>query len=123
MCMKKVPTTTSSTIKVIPRKYASNVSLKLRDRITNVTETLTTTLSIDRNFLSVTFQTSEGFLVEEHQYDFWLLDSDDDNRVIYRDTIFCTNQEIDQDENEVFDINKDVYVSHNTGDNDYIVID
>lgn len=123
MCMKKVKPTTSSTIKVIPRKYASNVSLKLRDRITNVTETLTTTLSTDRNFLSVTFQTSEDFLVEEHQYDFWLLDSDDDNRVIYRDTIFCTNQEIDQDENEVFDINKGVYVSHNTGDNDYILID
>jgi len=123
MCMKKVPPTTSSTIKVIPRKYASNVSLKLRDRITNVTETLTTTLSKDRNFLSVTFQTSEDFLVEEHQYDFWLLDSDDDNRVIYRDTIFCTNQEVDQDENEVFDINKDVYVSHDTGDNDYILID
>lgn len=120
--MKKVPPTTSSTIKVIPREYATNVALKLRDRITNVTKTLGTTLSIDRNFLSVNFQTPQGFLVEQHQYDFWLLNANN-NRVIYRDTIFCTDQQVNQNANEVFDINEGVYVSHDTGDNDYIVID
>ena len=124
MDMKKVLPTGSSIIKIIPRKYATNVTFKLRDRLTNMTDTLPgLTPQVDENFLAVTFEATAGFLVDGHQYDFWLLDDDDDNAVIYRDTILCSSQAIDQDENEVYKINKDVYVTHNTGDNDYIVID
>lgn len=123
MSMKKVAPIGSSTIKIIPRKYATNVTFYLRDRLTNMIDTLTTSLGTDQNFMTVTFESSVGFLVDGHQYDFWLTDSDDDEAVIYRDTILCSGQTIDQDENEVYRINKDVYVSHNTGDNDYIVID
>ncbi len=123
MYMKKVAPTGSSTVKIIPRKYASNVSFKLRDRLTNMIDTLSTSVAVDQNYLAVTFEATEGFLVDGHQYDFWLLDTDDDDAVIYRDTILCSAQSIDQDENDVYNINKDVYVSHDTGDNDYIVID
>lgn len=73
--------------------------------------------------MTVTFEATDGFLVDGHQYDFWLVDDDDDDKVVYRDTILCSAQDIDQEENEVYNINKDVYVSHNTGDNNYIVID
>ena len=123
MCMKKVKPTGITTIKIIPRKYASNLTFKLRDRLTNMIDTLTTSLGTDQNFMTVTFEATDGFLVDGHQYDFWLVDDDDDDKVVYRDTILCSAQDIDQKENEVYNINKDVYVSHNTGDNNYIVID
>lgn len=121
--MKKVKPTGISTIKIIPRKYALNLTFKLRDRLTDMIDTLTTSLGTDQNFMTVTFEATDGFLVDGHQYDFWLVDDDDDDKVVYRDTILCSAQDIDQEENEVYNINKDVYESHNTGDNSYIVID
>ena len=124
MDMKKVLPTGTTIIKIIPSKYATNVTFKLRDRLTNITDTISSvTTLVDENFLRVEFEASAGFLVDGHQYDFWLLDDDNENAVIYRDAILCSNQSIDQDENEVYNINKDVYVTHSTGDNDYIVID
>ena len=120
--MKKVKPTGITIIKIIPREYVESVTLFLRDRLTNTIKKFEVEIGTDQNFMTVQFD-AEGFLVEGHQYDFWLEDYDEDGKVIYRDTILCSAQKINQNENQVYEINKDVYVSQNTGDNNYIVID
>lgn len=120
--MKKVKPGDESTIKIIPREYVETVTLFLRDRLTNTTKKFGVEIGTDQNFMTLTFAPEE-FLVDGHQYDFWLTNYNETEKVIYRDTILCSAQEISQRKNVVYNINKDVYESHNTGDNSYIVID
>ena len=51
----------------------------------------------------------------------WQVDSNQESRV-YKDRIFCTNQDIDQDDFDMYTINKDQFVTNNSYDNEYIVI-
>lgn len=41
---------------------------------------------------------------------------------VYKDKIFCTNQSIDQIENQTYSINEGVYTENQTENNDYIVL-
>jgi hypothetical protein len=58
-------------------------------------------------------------LTEGRFYDMKVLVS---GNVIYRDKIFCTDQDIDQDTNDYYSVNKDVYISEDSFDNDYIIL-
>lgn len=114
----KVLTTSSSdqTLKIIPRTYATNVTVKLKDDSTNIETSYSSATTTDKNYLVITdtFTLKEGRI-----YDMQVLDGTD---VIYKDKIFCTDQSINQTTNAYYNPNKDVYTTNDTYDNDYIYV-
>lgn len=115
--MKVLTTSTDpQTLSVIPRSYPTSVTLKLRDDSKNTTSTYTVATSNVEGYLTL----SNAFtLVEGRFYDLTILDGLD---VIYKDKIFCSDQDIDQDLNDYYSVNKDVYVSEDSRDNEFIII-
>ncbi len=114
-CMK-ILTTTSGSIKFIPRETSSpSISLKLTNK-----NTRTSTISNNVNFITdggyITIYGGIPTLVENTNYSMEVTNSSGD--VIYRDTIFCTNQ-TDFDK---FDVHKDEYITEDTFDNEFIVL-
>ncbi len=130
-------------LSVIPREYAGEFSMSIRDDSTNVITyydiTSTTTSGDYLNFNN----TFNPVLVENHFYDlrlyadynfwntnyllwendnlFWNVDRTTDV-TFFRDRIFCTDQEIDQIEDQYYDLNKGQYTTYNGYDNTYLVI-
>ena len=107
--------TVAQTIKIIPRSYASNVSMILRDDSTNTEVSYSVATTTDRNYLVLSQSLS---LTEGRFYDLTIKEG---SEVIYKDKVFCTDQTIDQDTNDYYSINKDQYVTQSS-DNDYILI-
>lgn len=107
--------TVAQTIKIIPRSYASNVSMILRDDSTNTEVSYSVATTTDRNYLVLSQSLS---LTEGRFYDLTVKEG---SEVIYKDKVFCTDQTIDQDTNDYYSINKDQYVTQSS-DNDYILI-
>tara|TARA_R100000935_G_scaffold9319_1_gene19136 strand:+ start:944 stop:1375 length:432 start_codon:yes stop_codon:yes gene_type:complete len=126
---------TAQTFNVIPRKYESEFTLSVTDDSTNITVLYDiTSATTNVNFLTFT-QVFNPILVEGHFYDirfftdfnfwntnyqlwendnsFWNIDRTTDV-TLYRDRIFCTDQEIDQKEDEYYNLNKDVYKTFNS---------
>lgn len=136
-------TTEKQKIRVIPRNYPDRIVVTIRNEETNETTEIGSFLDgyayytrvIDDSgiyeendcMLDVVYLYDKGYmvirdifnLVENTYYNLTITDGID---VIYRDKIFCTNQTIDQDTNDYYSVNKDVYVSENSYDNDYIII-
>ncbi len=136
-------TVSGQNFKVIPRIYASEFSMSITDDSTNVTVYYDiTTATTNVNYLTFT-QAFNPVLVEGHFYDirfytdynfwntnyqlwendnsFWNVDRTTD-ATIYRDRIFCTDQEVDQKEDQYYDLNLNVYKTFNaTNDNQYKV--
>ena len=123
--MKKLtPASGTKTIKIIPRDYVGNLSMKLRDRSKNTTISVdTTTVTTDGNYTQIEWShdTTPLYLVEGRQYDLSVIDEGDN--VVYRDSIFVTSQTIDQEQDVTYDINKDEYVTHTTGGNDFVILE
>lgn len=117
----KVLTTSSSsqTIKVIPREYVSNATLTIRDDQTNATVnySITPTTSNDELVISNTFSPE---LEEGHFYDMTLTNGS--SEVIYKDKIYCTDQTVDQSTNDYYTINDSEYTTDTSYDDDYIVL-
>ena len=135
--------TLAQAFKVIPRTYVDEFTLSVRDDSTNVTQTYEVTTGVTSgNYLTFS-QAFSPVLVEGHFYDiklysdpnfwntnyslwelyneFWNIDTT--NIVdIFKDRIFCTDQEIDQMDNLYYELNKGQYVTDNSYNNDYIVI-
>jgi len=115
--MKHLTTSTDDqTILFIPREYAVSGTLLLRDDSTNTETSEAVDLGKSGEYMSLTHSFS---LTEGRFYDMKVLVS---GNVIYRDKIFCTDQDIDQDTNDYYSVNKDVYISEDTYDNDYIIL-
>jgi len=114
-------TTESQNIKVIPRVYATSVTLKLRDDSTNNTNTLLVTGSKVGNYISLSsvFDLKEGRFYDLKIYNGQGVVTDLD--IIYRDKIFCTDQSTNQSNNEHYTVNKDVY-KEESGNNDFIIL-
>jgi hypothetical protein len=130
-------------IKVIPRTYPERIVVTIRNEQTNETTEIGSFLDgyayytrvidnlgiYEENdcMLDVVYLYDKGYmiirdifnLVENTYYNLTITDGTD---VIYRDKIFCTNQEIDQDTNSYYSVNKDVYKEETSYDNDYIII-
>ena len=104
-------------IKVIPRNYATSVTLKLRDESKNTIDTYSSVAATNvKGYLTL----SNAFsLVEGRFYELTILDGTD---VIYRDRIFCTDQDVDQATNDYYSVNKNVYTAEDSYDNEFIVI-
>lgn len=115
--MKHLTTSTEAqTIKIIPREYVASATLKLRDDSTNTEVSYSVTPTTDKNYLVI----SNAFnLVEGHFYDLTLLNGVE---VIYKDKVFCSDQTINQSNNDYYTVNKDVYDSETSYDNDYIIL-
>ena len=135
--------TLAQAFKVIPRTYVDEFTLSVRDDSTNVTQTYEVTTGVTSgNYLTFS-QAFSPVLVEGHFYDiklysdpnFWntnyflwelyneIWNIDTTNIVdIFKDRIFCTDQEIDQMDNLYYKINEGQYITDNSYNNDYIVI-
>jgi len=106
----------AQTLKVIPRSYASNVSMILRDDSTNTSTTYTVSTTTDKNYL-VLSQALSPVLVEGGFYDLTLKEG---SSVIYKDKVFCTDQTISS-----YSVNSGEYTmptGNDVYDNDYIII-
>lgn len=138
--MKKLTTSTGEqTIRIIPRVYPDEISLTLRDDSTNeeVSYTIESLqweyINDDWNLADYTWETTKGMyiengylyitnnyaLVENRYYDLEIVSA---GEVIYKDKVFCTNQDTDQNTNNYYSVNDGVYVTQNSYDNDYIII-
>ena len=112
-------TTSSSaqTLKIIPRSYASSVSMILRDDSTNTSTTYTSiSTSTYKNYLVIS-QALNPVLVEGRFYDLTVKEG---SNIIYKDKIFCTDQTISD-----YSVNSGEYTiptGDDKFDNDYIII-
>ena len=135
----KVLTTSSNPqqLEIIPRSYPSVITVKLRNEITNE---VTTIPSVSTTTLKGYLRFSTSYTLEEsYFYELTILDG---TTVIYKDKIFCTNQDIaDYSVNvDTLTWNQDtriwnlidtyweaegivdIYETEDTYDNDYIII-
>tara|TARA_R110000796_G_scaffold216975_1_gene332987 strand:+ start:263 stop:691 length:429 start_codon:yes stop_codon:yes gene_type:complete len=134
--------TTAQIFKIIPRIYAAEFTMSIEDDSTNIPVYYDiTNATIDVNYLTFS-QIFNPVLVEGHFYNlrlysdynfwntnyqlwendnsFWNIDRTTD-ATLFRDRIFCTDQSIDQMEDEYYDLNLDVYKTFNSFDNTYKV--
>ena len=100
---------------IIPREYASAVTVNLINESTKVVLTDNVLCSQNGNYL--TFEADFGTLKEGEFYKLEVLQDAD---LIYTDKVFCTNQSTNQNNNEYYSINKNQYVEK-ASDNDYII--
>ena len=139
--------TTSATaqqLSVIPRNYESEFTMDVRDDQTNVTVKYNKAGAVTSgNYLNFD-NVFSPVLVENHFYDLylyidynywntnnsfwnlydvlWQVDSDF-KEDIFRDQIFCTDQDIDQlNDNDHYKLNKGQYTLYNGFNNDYFVL-
>ena len=133
----------AQTLSVIPREYSDSFTMTVRDDNTNFTKQYDiTSSSISNNYL--TFDNIFNPILVENRffdlrlyidynfwntnYSFWNLyevkwNTDDGQNIdIYNDKIFCTDQDVDQlNQNDYYKINKDQYTFYNGSDNTYTV--
>lgn len=139
--MKILTTSTANqTLRFVPREYVTSATLYIRDDSTNVITNEVVSLVQDGDELVYTasFSLKEGrfydfdFVVDPNlweqntlnwdmNFDKWE-DSQGAALSLYKDKIFCTDQTLDQTEDEYYSVNKNEYVTEDTYDNDYIII-
>ena len=120
----KILTTSASAqnIDVIPRSFLSTYTLKVQDEAANdeiFNGSVSASSITNARRLSVTFS---PILKEGRFYTMTLLSG---SNVVYKDKIFCTDQTVNQANNNYYDINKDEYDFDDTAashSNDYIII-
>tara|TARA_R110000803_G_scaffold183891_1_gene246209 strand:- start:144 stop:578 length:435 start_codon:yes stop_codon:yes gene_type:complete len=136
--------TAAQTISVIPRQYGDNdFSMSVRDDSTNTTVVYQNkTATTVGNYLQFE-QAFSPVLVEAHFYDLYLYidynfwntnnslwnlydifwqDDSDYKEDIFRDKVFCTDQDIDQlNDNDHYKLNKGQYSHYNGFNNKYTV--
>tara|TARA_R110001632_G_scaffold45461_2_gene115518 strand:+ start:420 stop:776 length:357 start_codon:yes stop_codon:yes gene_type:complete len=118
--MKLISTSGNKTFYVIPRKYnTGDLTVKLRSETTNISIEVTSTPIIEGNYLK--FDAVFGSLIENNFYNLELIASNGGD-IVYKDKIFCTNQTINQSNNDYYDINKDQYITEDSYNNDYVII-
>jgi len=109
---------TAQSLSVIPRSYVSTFTLSIRDDSTNVEKTYSITNAVNSgNYLNFN-NIFDPILVENHFYDLKLISN---GEVIFKDRIFCTDQDIDQLNNDHYDLNSNEYLDYDGYDNTYLV--
>ena len=109
---------TAQSLSVIPRSYVSTFTLSIRDDSTNVEKTYSITSAVNSgNYLNFN-NIFDPILVENHFYDLKLISN---GEVIYKDRIFCTDQDIDQLNSDYYNLNSNEYLDYNGYDNTYLV--
>ncbi len=134
------PTTDPQMFYIIPRIYNIGLTFSLRDDSTNTSVSYTPTVVRENDYLKITgvFTLVEGHfydIIAHNDYnkwntnnDYWNFSPDNWESLTKKtfkvtlDRIFCTNQTIEQLNNQGYNVNKDVYKTDNSFNNDYIVI-
>ncbi len=123
-----IPSVSNQTIQILPREYTTSIVLLLRDDSTNSETYLELPTSvINGNYLDIT---SVFTLVEGRFYDLvvykvelgYVLASLTELDVIYKDKIFCTAQNLDQNTNTFYTPNESEYIEQ-SANNDFIIYD
>ena len=119
-------TASAQTIKIIPRSYASSVTMIVRDDSTNTSTTYSSvSASTDKNYLVIS-KAFDPVLVDGRFYDLTIEEGVGlSAKVIYKDKIFCANQLINQANNEYYTVNSGEYTiptGDDKHDNDYIIV-
>jgi len=96
------------TLRFIPRIYGADTII-LRNETTNEIQTITATFSLEKYYLT----TVTSFDLKENT--FYNLTVKNGVEVVYKDRIFCTNQDVID-----YTVNKNEYVSNDTN-NDFII--
>ena len=116
--MKIIGTSGTKTFKVIPRQYVDGqVTVRLTNESTKAVVSVTATASTVRDYMS--FEAVFGTLTKDVFYNMDVLIS---GSVVYKDKLFCTDQTINQSNNDYYTINENEYTTENSYDNDYIII-
>jgi hypothetical protein len=126
--MKLITSTTETKLfKIIPRYiFINNVTVRLTSESTNITiEKLDISVARDENYMSVYVYLDS--LVEGDFYRLEILNTSSgspipQNTIIYKDRVFCTDQDVNQKDNEYYSVNKDRYISEESSDNEFIII-
>lgn len=113
--MDILPTSGTQELKIIPRKDASSPVIKLTDKATRTTATITPTKSVDGDYMVLNGTFS---LVEDNLYTYRVQVSAEDDEEIYRGLIYCS----DQESLDKYFINKDEYTEETSFDNEYIFV-
>ena len=136
-------TTSAQTFKIIPRTYGADFTMSITDDSTNIPVFYEINNAItDVNYLKFS-QAFSPVLIEGHFYDLdlysdpnfwntnynlwqayeqvWNLDTTDIID-IYKDKIFVTDQDINQDFDQYYNVNQGQYTTNDSYNNDYIVI-
>ena len=100
--------TDEQTLRFIPRIYGADTII-LRNETTNEIQTITASFSLEKYYLT----TVTSFDLKENT--FYNLTVKNGVEVVYKDRIFCTNQDIVD-----YTVNKNEYVS-NAINNDFII--
>ena len=114
--IKLTTSTDAQTIKIIPRSYATSVSMVFRDDSTNTSVTYTSSATTNKNYSVI----SQALALKEGR--FYDLTIKEGTNVIYKDKVFCTDQTVDQDTNNYYTVNQGEYTTETTYDNDYIIL-
>ncbi len=112
--MKILTTSATQSIKFIPREAATSVVLILTNKNTRTSTNLIVGVSNLDGYMTIT--SGDFSLTEGTNYSMEVINQS--GGVIYRDTIFCTNQ-ISYDK---FDVHKDDYVEEDSFDNEFIIL-
>ena len=133
----------AQTLSIIPREYVDSFSMDIRDDSTNVTKQYDiTSATLSGNYLTFN-NVFNPVLVENHffdlrlyiDYNFWNTNyslwnfyevkwNEDEGQMvdIYNDKIFCTDQDVDQlNQNDYYKLNKDQFTFYEGFDNTYTV--
>ena len=142
--MKILKPESPNLIYLIPREFlTTNFRLRFRDRDLNKdytydytgqnTDVIFSIFEIGNNLrigLTEYAATTQFKLVEGRYYDFeyskfFQSSGETVYKPLYRETVFCTAQEIEQRDNKVYKPNLGSYTEHNTGGNEnkFIIID
>ena len=95
-------------LKFIPRSYGAD-TIVLRNETTNEVQTISASFELDKYYLT----TTTSFDLKENT--FYNLTIQNGAEVVYKDKVFCTNQNIVN-----YTVNKDEYVANATN-NDFII--
>jgi len=116
--MKLIGTNGDKTFKVIPRQFINGaITVNLTSESTGTNVSITPTGSTDGNYMS--FVAAFGTLTEG---DFYTLEVKNGTAVIYKDRVFCTDQTVNQTNNDYYSVNDGEYTTENSFDNDYIIL-
>tara|TARA_R110001592_G_scaffold77410_1_gene233026 strand:- start:152 stop:499 length:348 start_codon:yes stop_codon:yes gene_type:complete len=115
--MQIIGTNGSKTFKVIPREFVNTIAITLISESTGVSISRNPTAFTDGNYMA--FTGSFGTLTEA---DFYTLEIKSGTVVIYKDRVFCTDQTVNQVNNDYYSVNDGVYNTEDSFDNDYIIL-
>lgn len=119
--MKIITTSGTKALNIIPRQFHSgSVSLKLTNESTGAVVITAASASTVGNYMS--FNAVFGTLKEGEFYTLVVSLGSSANDIIYKDKLFCTDQTIDQANNNYYSVNSGEYTTENSFDNDYIIL-